>query len=533
MVVAAGDNGAANCDNENAQSTAMGGIAVSGAASTPFDTAVGGTDFDDATTQTTFWNATNTSPTQESAKGYIPEIPWNDSCGAAGLSGCTAASANLNLVAGSGGPSSIYSKPSYQVGFGNDATLRDLPDVSFFAGDGNNGSFFIVCESDNDIPGDDGCNLTTFSTATPFHDFQAVGGTSGSAPSFAGVMALVNQKTGTRQGVANYVLYSLESKVAASSCNSNSTSGPGATCIFNDITKGNNAVACSGGSPDCSTKTAGGIGVLTTTTGGTTLAFAAGVGYDEATGLGSINVTNLVNGWTALSRIGTTTTLSGPSTATLNATVKYTGTLTKASGTVAPTGFVLLEDMATGQTVDQVALSGSGTTYSISTPFMPAGTYNLVAHYGGDGVYAASDSAPIAINIAKAASTVVVSFVNFDINNNPVLSTSAQTLQYGSPYILRVDVETPSGPCENLNTGAENLVCPTGTISLFKSAGSPLNDFPQGAVQNATNVATLNDRGFIEDQPIQLPAGTYSISATYKAAINSSYTVPPPAMPSR
>ncbi len=520
VVVAAGDNGAANCDDENSQSTAVGGIAVSGAASTPFDTAVGGTDFDDATTQTTFWNATNTSPTQESAKGYIPEIPWNDSCGAAGISGCTAASANLNLVAGSGGPSSIYSKPSYQVGFGNDATLRDLPDVSLFAGDGNAGTFYIVCESDEDIPGDDGCNLTTFSTTTPFHDFQAVGGTSGSAPSFAGIMALVDQKTGQRQGVANYVLYNLAKSETFANCNSSGTVA--STCVFNDVTKGNNAVACSGGSPDCSTKTAGGIGVLTTTTGGTTLAFAAGVGYDEATGLGSINVTNLVKGWTALSRIGTTTTLSGPATATLNATVAYTGTLTKASGTVAPTGFVLLEDMATGQTVDQVALSGSGSTYSISTPFMPAGSYNLVAHYGGDGVYAASDSAPIAINIAKAASTVVVNFVNFT-TGNPVLSTSAQTVQYGTSYILRVDVETPAGPCENLNTGAENLVCPTGTIQLFKNTGAALNDFPQGAVQNATNVATLNDRGFIEDQPIQLPAGTYSITATYTAAANSSY----------
>jgi Pro-kumamolisin, activation domain/Bacterial Ig-like domain (group 3) len=521
VVVAAGDNGAANCDDENSQSTAAGGIAVSGAASTPFDTAVGGTDFDDATTQTMFWNATNTSPTEESAKGYIPEIPWNDSCGAAGIAGCTAASANLNLVAGSGGPSAIYTtKPSWQVGFGD--AVRDLPDVSLFAGDGNAGTFYIVCESDEDIPGDDGCNLTTFSTTSPFHDFQAVGGTSGSAPSFAGIMALVDQKTGQRQGVANYVLYNLAKSETFANCNSSGTVA--STCVFNDVTKGNNAVACSGGSPDCSTKTAGGIGVLTTTTGGTTLAFAAAAGYDEATGLGSINVTNLVNNWTALSRIGTTTTLSGPSTATLNATVKYSGTLTKASGTAAPTGLVQLEDMATGETVDQAALSGSGTTYSISTPFMPAGSYNLVAHYGGDGVYAASNSAPIAINIAKAASTVVVNFVNFDVNNNPVLSTSAQTLQYGTPYILRVDVETPSGPCENLNTGAQNLVCPTGTIQLFKNAGAALNDFPQGAAQNATNIATLNDRGFIEDQPIQLPAGTYSISATYTAAANSSYS---------
>ena len=31
-------------------------------------------------TNTTYWNATNSS-TYESAKSYVPEIPWNNSCG--------------------------------------------------------------------------------------------------------------------------------------------------------------------------------------------------------------------------------------------------------------------------------------------------------------------------------------------------------------------------------------------------------------------------------------------------------------------
>jgi subtilase family serine protease len=519
VVVAAGDNGAANCDDENSESTAEEGNAVSGAASTPFDTAVGGTDFDDVTTQTTFWNPAtlNTPNTNASAKGYIPEVPWNDSCGFTGITGCTAASANLNLIAGSGGQSAVYNIPSYQSAFGITDTTRDLPDVSFFAGDGKAGSFYIVCESDENIPGDDGCNLTTFSTTSPFHDFQAVGGTSGAAPAFAGVMALVDAKTGQRQGVANYVLYSLAKTETFSSCNSSAT--PAANCIFNDITKGNNAVACAGGAPDCSNKTSGGIGVETTLTGGSVVAFAATTGYDLATGLGSLNVTNLVNAWISPSRIATTTTLSGPSSATLNSTVKYTGTLSKASGSAAPTGFVELVDTQSGVIVDVATLSGTGTSYSISTPFLPAGNYNLEAHYGGDGVYAASDSTSIAITVAKAASTLAVSFVTFDVNGNPILSTAAQSLPYGNPYILRVDVNTPAGSCATVA-----VVCPTGTIQLFKNTGIPLNDFPKGAAVGATNIATVNDRGFVEDQPIQLPVGSYSISATYTAATNSSYT---------
>jgi hypothetical protein len=62
--------------------------------------------------------------------------------------------------------------------------------VSLYAGDGMNASFYIACETD--IYG--GCQVL-------------LGGTSVSAPAFAGIMALVNQKMQSRQGNANYVLY--------------------------------------------------------------------------------------------------------------------------------------------------------------------------------------------------------------------------------------------------------------------------------------------------------------------------------------
>src|SRR5712672_2927972 len=133
VVVSAGDNGAAGCDNPN--SAASSGVAVSGLASTPFNVAMGGTDFDDATTQTTFWNAANTSttpPVLASAKSYIPETTWNDSCAATGITGCAGLSstaASVNAVAGRGGPSSVYSKPSWQTSLSSDSA-RDIPDVS-------------------------------------------------------------------------------------------------------------------------------------------------------------------------------------------------------------------------------------------------------------------------------------------------------------------------------------------------------------------------------------------------------------------
>ena len=82
VFVAAGDSGASGCDNSVAQATH--GIGANGFASTPYNVAVGGTDFSDtySNTNSTYWNSTNTS-NFGSAISYVPEIPWNDSCAGA------------------------------------------------------------------------------------------------------------------------------------------------------------------------------------------------------------------------------------------------------------------------------------------------------------------------------------------------------------------------------------------------------------------------------------------------------------------
>ena len=533
VVVSAGDNGSAGCDDPNSQSSAAQGIAVSGIASTPYNVAMGGTDFDQANLQTTFWNPTNGSSTQLSAKGYIPETTWNDSCAnaatAANLTVCanataTSTTAPLNIVAGSGGPSSVYTKTQapWQTGFG-DTTARDLPDVSLFSSDGQNGSFYIVCGSDQNIPGDTGCNLTTFSTTSPFHDFQAVGGTSAAAPTFAGIIALINQKTGQRQGNANITLYSMAKSETFSNCNSTggtSGSSSNTTCVFNDITKGNISVPCAGASTNCSKTSSGGFGVLVSSGNP---AFAAGTGYDLATGLGSVNVANLINKWATPSLISTSISLSPSSVSgTVGSTVALSGAVTKSSGSATPSGAVVFENATTGAPADSTTLGSNG-TYNFSTTFLPAGTYTLKARYGGDTTFAPSESTPIAVTLAKQNSTVAVSFVTFTSTGAiSSISTSAQTVQYGSPYILRVDVENAGGtPCQN-SSGAVVFICPTGTVNLFDGT-SALNDFPNAQNPNASSTSRLNDRGFTEDQPIQLNVGTHAIKATYTADATSSY----------
>jgi subtilase family serine protease len=137
--------------------------------------------------------------------------------------------------------------------------VRDLPDVSLFASNGFNGSFYVMCEADALPLGYVSCNQNFLDWG-----FLGVGGTSASAPAFAGIVALVNQKTGERQGNANYVLYPLAAKSGAS-CTSNAAMAPTASsssCIFYDVVTGNNSVACVGGSPNCSNTTSGGYGIL-------------------------------------------------------------------------------------------------------------------------------------------------------------------------------------------------------------------------------------------------------------------------------
>jgi subtilase family serine protease len=163
VVISAGDGGSAGCDDFNTASVAQFGLAVSGIASTPFNVTVGGSDFDQFQQYSTYWNSGNAAPgTGESAKSYIPETTWNDSCAGFGGNQCNGNNAAyFDIIAGSGGPSSCstqngsgvctsgYGKAAWQTGVGvpNDG-VRDTPDVSLFASDGFNYSIYVICESD-------------------------------------------------------------------------------------------------------------------------------------------------------------------------------------------------------------------------------------------------------------------------------------------------------------------------------------------------------------------------------------------------
>jgi len=522
VVISSGDAGSAGCDDFNSQRVATQGLAVSGISSTPYNLSVGGTDFDQVNNWSAYWSSTNDA-TGTSAKSYIPEIPWNESCAQIGLSGCGASApqGSVNILAGSGGSSTFYSKPKWQLGvpgMPND-NRRDQPDISLFASSGFNGTAYIYCQSDR-------TGACYFNSA--FANVGLVGGTSASAPAFAGVMALINQKqaaagNSSRQGNANNILYALANKPGAS-CASSPTEA--ASCVFNDVTKGNsvlptglpgiatNSVPCLGASPNCSVSFANSTGVLVDPAHLTTEAWTATAAYDMTTGLGSVNVNNLATAWSTVSSVATTTTLNlspttgithGSETVTVNINVNPN------TGTAVPSGDVsLIATFSNGSTqaFDHFTLA-TGAIAGATTHSLPGGTYNVTAHYAGDGTNAPSDSAAIRVTVAPENSQTFIVVPTFDPQGN-LLNGDATSVTYGSNYIIRLyatnsaAAPAPSGPPAPLCAQINQLTCPTGTVTLSANGA---------AVDGGT--FPLNNAGYSRDLLPTLTGGTYSLLAQY------------------
>lgn len=329
VFVSSGDEDAASCDAH--ESVATHGISISGFASTPYNVAVGGTDFADTFLHEngTYWRSTNSS-TFGSAKSYIPEIPWNDSCaseliakastgstqtyGAAGFCNSFLGEQDfLRVEGGSGGPSACaegspstprvasgtckgWTKPAWQSLVGVPANnVRNIPDVSLFAANGIWGHYFVYCFSDP-LPGRGGAPCT----GAPSH-WSGAGGTSFSSPIMAGIQALVNQKTGKRQGNPSPVYYAIAraeyGSAGSTSCDSSKGNAVGSKCVFYDVTLGDMDTNCKG-THNCY-RPSGTNGALSTSDTSYKRAYKTTTGWDFATGIGTVNGYNLVfsNKW--------------------------------------------------------------------------------------------------------------------------------------------------------------------------------------------------------------------------------------------
>lgn len=326
VIAAAGDDGSSDCAEDN-----QSGLAVDFPASSQYVTGMGGSEFptaDVASTNTSYWTAASGSDVLASALAYIPEEAWNDST-------------TSGLSSGGGGVSIYTARPTWQTGVMGIATgtYRLVPDLSLTASPSNSG--FLYCSSDTSSGITGSCSNGFRDTSDIY--LTVAGGTSFDAPIFAGMLALINQAQNATagQGVVNSTLYALASSstIYASA--------------FHDIISGNNE--CPAGYRYCSTPGES--------------SYVAGTGYDEATGLGSIDLYKLLTTWsstatTTSSLVSSTTTLSS-ATATPASGTSDLITIKVASGssfsTVTPTGTVTIAVDGTTSTSATTLANGTAT----------------------------------------------------------------------------------------------------------------------------------------------------------------------------
>ncbi len=498
VTVSSGDAGSAGCDDQNTVTVAQDGLAVNGLASTPYNIAVGGTDYTVLATNFTQYANTANGTLYGSAKGYIPETPWNNSVAQpAFLAQATAykdSQGKTNIVGAGGGISTCinpttsgssvtcvnasgYAQPSFQSGvvastYNSQAVSarRTLPDVSLLASDGSYGATWLVC-LDAQVTGQssDDCTGSQFS-------INGVGGTSAAAPAFAGMLAVISQaQSGVRLGQADTVLYSLYKQDPT---------------LFHDVTQGTISVTCKPGSLDCGSNSF-------------LKGFDAGAGYDLATGLGSPDLARIAKAWGNVRFVASTTTLTINGSPAAYAGVH--GANLSLAATVMPTtasGAVVLQTGGSGPIDNSKAAlvlqnGAAAGTYN----GLPGGTYNLTGYYAGDAVNGPSTSNAIAVSISPEPSITALSVAVYD-------PSTGQPISGGSvPYGFFVTATAqPYGKASAVSSGGAITPdgIPTGTV-VFSDNGAQIPPSPVAVASNGA--AFYSNPG--------LALGGHQISATY------------------
>src|SRR6266487_2251642 len=559
VFVAAGDSGAAGCDNSVAE--AMHGIGVNAFASTPNNVAVGGTDFSDtySGTNVTYWNSSNTS-VFGSAISYIPEIPWNDSCAGALLTayegysptyGSTSlcndpliGSLLMTTVAGGGGPSQCatgtpstpgvvsgscqgWPKPSWQTVLGNpNDGVRDTPDVALFAADGLWSHFYVFCWSDT-AHGGAACGADPSA-------WSGAGGTSFASPIMAGIQALINQKAGGPQGHPAPVYYQLAAaeygSTGSTSCNSSNGNTVAAACVFYDVTLGDMDVDCVG--PNCYLAD-GAVGVLSTSNSSFAAAYGTTTGWDFATGIGTINAANLINNWPSSSQQPGFTLSASPANLPLlqgaaGSTAITISPLNGFSGNVnltvsgLPTGVTAIFGTNPATTSSLLTLSATGTATTGTVTVTVTGssgsltnttTVSLTVNPKRNFTLSASPSSLSITQGASGASTITVtpqngfngnvslsasglpSGVTASFNPSSTTSTSTLTLTASGTAAIGTATVTITGTSGGLSHGTTLSFTVTPPPSFTLSASPSSLSMTQGA-SGASTITVTPQNGF-------------------------------------
>ena len=499
VLSAAGDTGSADCleDTDLKSTTEEQALAVDYPASSAYVTGVGGTQISTASAsyQTPgdgYWNTNSNSNTgiNNTAIKYIPEQAWNENalCDKYALQDGDTTTSDY-VCAGGGGASAFFSKPSWQTGVENIPAdgMRDVPDVALNAAIYDPG--YLLCTSDKTFwqsKQKASCNSGFLDSSSGFP--TAGGGTSFATPIFAGMLALINQQYSytTGQGEVNKTLYT----IAASSSYATA---------FHDITTGNNA---------CDIPAACGSGTADNTT------YSAGAGYDQATGLGSVDLTILASVWTTSgggtgSTLTTTTTVTPASTTpALNASDNFTIAVAASDGST-PTGSISIS-VDSGTAVTETLSSGS---YTYAYTFTSTGSHTVSVTYAGNSTYAASTgSATVTVpaGTSSGTGTFTLSATSVTIAQNST-GTSTLTVTPSSGYTGTVDVTVKTTSSGLSNTLCYDVTNPsiTGTTAVTES----ITLFTSTALCSTSSTVNSTRKHIVVE-----PITTASISGTGRPA---------------
>ncbi len=484
VIFSAGDNGSTDCyGNTAVSSVQQQGLAVDFPSSIPYVTAMGGTQMqagDYSSTNTQYWQSATGSDVVSSLLSYVPEMVWNEDSSSAGIS------------AGGGGVSALFARPSWQTGVPGipSGSNRLVPDISLQASVNSPG--YLYCTTDvSDLTSEGQTASCTSGLRSPQGTFTLAGGTSFAAPAFAGMLAVLNQaRNSTGQGNINTILYGLAANPSTYAS------------AFHDIATGSNA--CMAGTAYCST-----VGASQ---------YAATAGYDEATGLGSIDFAKLLAAWPASStasstQVGSTTSLSGatlsPASGATDAVTIAVSSANSSSPTPTGTVTVLVDGTASGTAL---ALSGGKATFTFPGTTV-AGSHVIVAVYSGDAATLPSRGT-LNLTLAGTATpsgsfTLAAQDISLAYNSTGSGGiTITPASGYSGTVVLSITYPS-SGPTlcfltsSTLEKGASNLTLAsgtaTGTLQIFE--GTACGSSATGAV-----VLKGGQKKAAQDQAPKLPA---------------------------
>jgi uncharacterized protein (TIGR03437 family) len=407
-----------------------------------------------------YWSPTNNA-NGASALSYIPEITWNDSV------------EDGEPSASGGGASVLFTKPSWQTGPGVPAdNARHVPDVALNASD-NNDPYLVYTSG----------------------SMQLYGGTSVPTPSFAGLTVLLNQHLGSGGvGNINPNLYSLAQSNPA---------------IFHDITTGNNivTVSCGRRDPNCATP----------------VGYYAGVGYDQTTGLGSVDAYKLIMGWnggavtTPPTPHADVTLLSNLSTVASNDVVYLTATVTSTNGTT-PSGSI---SFSIGQTsLGTAALTGTAGTATATLAAnglqLPLGSGTVTATYNS------ASSASVALSVTASGSGSTAQPAISSVSNGGSFKSSfapGSILSVFGAALAPTTASASSVPLPVSNSGVAVLV--NGIAApLYYVSPTQLNvQIPYETTVGSSAVLSVNNNGQVTTQTFNVAAAAPGIFTNAAGAL--------------